>query len=424
MKTLCHVLAALFLLSALPAEAAVVSVPVAQLGAAWKPAACGDALDLTGDAGPTTLAAKACPGNPVVIRYNGFQQQGRLTVSPGVDGLDIVGVTAVVVPAAAPDYGVHIDQARNVRVLGGSFTGVSHGVVVNRASNFTIDGIKCSLITVDCVDIASSQNGRVVNSYCNGNVPANPLIHPDCFQVWSRPSYAPSADILIANNTGGGKAQFVFLGDHKRLWPVGTVVWDAVTGTRTLTVPETLSDGGFDRMIVRDNTAQAGLPNGVSIGNCRGCVEENNHITTYPGVTFQSRVSYEGLTLTAASPIAHCGNSFAAYTVPSGGFKPGWTDVACVPPPPPKTPLELAQDDVLRLTAELAAEKAAHGVDVGALGQATAALSAAQAALLASQGAVTTLTGERDAARAVAASERAVLDQIEAAAQQIAGLAK
>jgi len=120
----------------------------------------------------------------------------------------------------------------------------------------------------DGIDIALSRRIVVDHNRCTGSQPTEGA-HPDCIQLWSRPSEQPTADITIINNDATGDTQGFTAFNHSRPDATGKMV----------------DDGGFDRITVENNHARVSTWHGVTVYSCRGCIVRHNRVETLPNPT-------------------------------------------------------------------------------------------------------------------------------------------
>ncbi len=110
----------------------------------------------------------------------------------------------------------------------------------------------------DGIDIALSRRIVVDHNRCVDFHPT-PGAHPDCIQLWSRPTVPPTADITITNNEADGDMQGFTLFNHIR---------------------DGVDDGGFDRITIENNHARVKAYWGIGAYDCRNCVVRHNRVET------------------------------------------------------------------------------------------------------------------------------------------------
>ena len=211
-------------------------------------------------------------------------------------GIAVIG--GKIIGPGGRSYGVSINRSRQVSITGMDISGAHRGVVVNVSSDIVLADNRLHALLSDGIDVGLSRRVRIERNSCSdfhpalaqftpGGVRIKDGDHPDCIQVWSRPSESPSADISITGNTVDGVMQGIFLGDHVR---------------------NGVSDGGFDRVTIRDNIIHAGFYHGILVDNARNSVVRNNTVTSL-GIRSPKppyRVMRASIHLTPG--IAACGN--------------------------------------------------------------------------------------------------------------------
>jgi hypothetical protein len=150
----------------------------------------------------------------------------------------------------------------------------------------------------DGIQVGEGRNGLIEENDC-AETRIRDVEHPDCIQLWSRPTSPPTADIVIRRNRAKGTMQGVFLGNHVR---------------------EGVNDGGFDRILIEDNVLDVGYPNGIALHEGRDSIVRNNKVTTFPGSRWRASINLKG------GDSKQCGNSVTA-----AAGKPGVQDRACKP---------------------------------------------------------------------------------------------
>lgn len=119
----------------------------------------------------------------------------------------------------------------------------------------------------DAIRGGGTSNLLIVDNTCEDNHPdgMNDRDHPDCIQLWTANTKAPTHDISIVNNRyrrGAGHAtQFIFMGDEGHV------------GYRNITI-----DG---------NEALGSLFNGIAIGHAQNVRITNNALTSLCGPDYQ-----------------------------------------------------------------------------------------------------------------------------------------
>jgi hypothetical protein len=114
--------------------------------------------------------------------------------------------------------------------------------------------------------------------------------HPDCIQLWSRPTSQPTSDIVIRHNSVVGNTQGISVFDH--------------------------AEGGFDRITIEDNDVNVSYPPGITLNNSRDSIVRRNHVRTLGNARYMANLLAPGAKT--------CGN-----VVGPGGGKPGFSDGKC-----------------------------------------------------------------------------------------------
>jgi len=155
-----------------------------------------------------------------------------------------------------------IDGVRFVR-----FT--RNGIGLGRVSDARVTNNVFTDMGSDGIDIAMSRRVVVDHNRC---VDFHPTVgaHPDCVQLWSRPTDAPTADIVISNNEATGDMQGFTAFNHVRPDASGIPV----------------NDGGFDRITIENNIAKVSSYHGVTLAECRDCIVRHNRAQSLPNPAF------------------------------------------------------------------------------------------------------------------------------------------
>ena len=206
---------------------------------------------------PVTIDARAATFTKLTIRNS--------------SGITIEGGT--VIGTGGRSYGISILEARDITIRSMTITAAHRGIVIDRSRSITIANNRLVGLISDGVDIAYSQGVTITDNVCRDFNPTPAVFdddgnrlrdgdHPDCIQAWSRPQYPPTSDLRIERNLIDGQMQGIFLGNHVR---------------------NGIDDGGFDRVVIRDNRVTAGLPNAIYAAGVRGGEIMGNQIATVPG---------------------------------------------------------------------------------------------------------------------------------------------
>ncbi len=172
------------------------------------------------------------------------------------------GAIAGDLPASgiATGFGVVAQNSSGITISGIHITDVRTGIGFGAITGGTITGNWLSQMSSDGIDVAMSRTIAIDHNTCS-NFALAPTAHPDCIQLWSHPTAAPTADITIAHNTVTGSMQGISLFNHVR---------------------DGVDDGGFDRVVIRDNQVRNIFSIGIAVGDCRGCTVRDNLVDSLP----------------------------------------------------------------------------------------------------------------------------------------------
>lgn len=228
-------------------------------------------------------------GEPTRHPKSGEPNYGAAIQLSSVDGIKIVGARFLGASAAAQPkrtefgdgYGVRVQRGRNVDVIDSRFEGLKIGIAMTQTDGFNLKRNLFSGMREDGVAVSLSRNGVIEKNECKGTrVRADE--HPDCIQMWSRPTAPPTSDIVIRGNRIEGSTQGIGLHNHVR---------------------NGVDDGGFDRITIEDNDIRVSRPNAINLQNGRASTIRNNRISTLPGSRHQARIRFSGETVVV------CGNA-------------------------------------------------------------------------------------------------------------------
>ncbi|MDX2210566.1 MAG: right-handed parallel beta-helix repeat-containing protein [Sphingopyxis sp.] len=229
----------------------------------------GETIDIPSTfSGPLVISGKHY-ATPITLRNNSSIVQSILIRNSSniiVEGGAVIG---------GPDvrYAVHIDYAQSVTIRGMDITGAVRGLVINRSEAVGVFGNRLSGLRTDGINAAESRKIVIEGNSCSNFNPILPVYdaagnlvkdgdHPDCIQLWSRPTTAPTADIVIRGNSMTGYMQGIFLGNHIR---------------------DGVDDGGFDRVTIENNYMDISFPNGIVVGAGRVVRIVGNQVMTIDG---------------------------------------------------------------------------------------------------------------------------------------------
>lgn len=185
-------------------------------------------------------------------------------------------------------FGVRASQ--DIVVKGGSFRSLlRNGVVIASSSDVDVIDNRFSDMGSDGIQVAESRRMTIADNRCENFRPVDKA-HPDCIQLWSRPTNPPSADIIIRNNVMSGAMQGIGLFNHVR---------------------NGVDDGGFDRItIIGNDVAIQDFYHGIALHGCRGCLVRDNKVKTLPGGNPRIRA---WIRIDKTTTAVACGNAVSAF---------------------------------------------------------------------------------------------------------------
>ena len=233
---------------------------------------------------------------------NGRKDYGR---SLRIDGSHDIVVTQArfIGPSATGEetlpfgegYGIFMIGGSNIEIARNALAGFKSGVVLSRVDDFKLRENTFTEMRSDGIQVAESRNGLVEGNTCGGTRIRDGE-HPDCIQMWSRPTSPPTADIIIRRNQIGGGTQGIGMFNHTR---------------------DGVDDGVFDRILIEDNDIEVGYPNAISLKSGRDSIVRNNRVRTLKDSKFRASIN-------TGPGVTRCGN-----TVSSGAGKSGEKDPTC-----------------------------------------------------------------------------------------------
>lgn len=211
---------------------------------------------------PTT---KPSTGQQVYGGATRFDNVSRLTITDG----RFIGPGAPPGATTGPfgeGYGVFVVTGSDITVTGGNFQGLKNGIVLSRVEGFNLTGNRFAANRSDGINVGEGRKGLIEKNECVATR-IRSKEHPDCIQMWSRPTSPPVADVIIRGNRAEGDMQGIGLFNHVR---------------------NGVDDGGFDRITIEDNDLRVSYPHGIAITNGRNSVVRNNRISTLPGAKWRA----------------------------------------------------------------------------------------------------------------------------------------
>ena len=165
-------------------------------------------------------------------------------------------------------FAVLVDFSRNVAFRGMKISGSRIGISVSRSQGIAIERNRFDGVRSDGVNIAGSQRVNVIGNTCTNFDPILPVYdpagklmqdgdHPDCIQGWSIVGMPPTADVTVIGNSGRGFMQGVWFGNP--------------------------GQGGYDRIIVRQNNFELAAFNAIVVLDARDSEISDNSVRNVPG---------------------------------------------------------------------------------------------------------------------------------------------
>jgi nitrous oxidase accessory protein NosD len=181
-------------------------------------------------------------------------------------GIDWVG--GVVIGPRLTSFAVSIVDSRQISVTGVNISGPKVGVAITRSSDIDVVGNTFDGVRSDGVNIAMSRRVRITGNACLNFKPIRAIYssdgrllvdgdHSDCIQGWSRRGQRPTSDITISDNVAEGEMQGISFFDS--------------------------GEGGYDRIVIRNNDLNLSYWNGIVIYEGRGSIVTGNRVRTIAG---------------------------------------------------------------------------------------------------------------------------------------------
>jgi parallel beta-helix repeat protein len=234
---------------------------------------------------------------------SGAPAYGSAVRMDGVQNIKIVdaefiGPAHVEGPLRTPfgeGYGVRVLGVKGLEVTKSRFRGFRAGIAIKSADGFRLADNTFSDMRSDGMDAAESRHGLIEGNECK-ETRVRDGEHPDCIQLWSRPTSPPTADIVIRRNRIEGGTQGIGLFNHVR---------------------KGVDDGGFDRILIEDNEISVSRANGIALYAARDSVVRNNKVRTLRDAKYIAKIKLVG-------DVKRCGN-----TVAGALGRPGLEDPPC-----------------------------------------------------------------------------------------------
>ncbi len=242
----------------MPLSAAVTTATPDSIVAALDHASAGDTIRLAPGNYPVIEVRDRRWSPPVVVEASAAQL--RTVHLNGVSGLTWRGGTFD--GGGVERAGFGIGKSDHLEIDGATLRHYLRvGIGLGSVSDARIANNSFADMGSDGIDIALSRRIVVDHNRCVDSHPTDGA-HPDCIQLWSRPSAPPTADITITNNEAIGDTQGFTAFNHVR---------------------DGVDDGGFDRLVIENNHAKVSTYHGVTVYACRGCTIRHNRVETLPG---------------------------------------------------------------------------------------------------------------------------------------------
>jgi len=236
---------------------------------------------------------KASTGQLVYGGATRFDNVGRLRIT----GSSFTGPGAPPGATTGPygeGYGVFVVTGSDVTVIDGRFQGLKNGIVLSRVEGFNLTGNRFAGNRSDGINVGEGRKGVIEANECL-QTRIRDKEHPDCIQLWSRPTSPPVSDVVIRRNRAEGEMQGIGMFNHVR---------------------NGVNDGGFDRITIEENDMRVAYPHGIAIVDARDSIVRNNRVSTVPGAKWRASIS--------AKTATRCGNEVA-----SGAGRGAEKDRAC-----------------------------------------------------------------------------------------------
>ncbi|MBL8554509.1 MAG: right-handed parallel beta-helix repeat-containing protein [Phenylobacterium sp.] len=246
------------------------------------------AMQVTKSEGITIRGGAFRLGQPRQRKDTGQEVFGAAIRFDDAKDIKVTGATFVGPGHAEGAYGegngLHVVVGQDISVEKNQFTGFRSGVVITRVKGFRVADNTSSLMRSDGFQVSKSWDGVIENNSCKSTRVRSDE-HPDCIQLWSRPEFPPTSDVVIRGNRMQGPTQGIGMFNHVR---------------------KGVDDGGFDRITIENNEVNVSRPNGISLVDARKSTVRNNRITTIDGARFQAKLRTRG-------DVARCGNFVASW---------------------------------------------------------------------------------------------------------------
>lgn len=214
---------------------------------------------------PAGATIELAPGDygKISIKGKAWAKPITLNLKPGAQAtLEVINSKGVRVSGGTfglidKGYAIHVRNSQNVGFANLLIKNAQRGIVIAESQDVTVSRADMVNLTIDGINIASSQRVSVTDSICREFNTGK--AHPDCIQLWSSPKGGVTQDVTLLRNRSDGNMQGFTAFNHVR---------------------NGIDDGGFDRITMADNWVRGDYPNGVAVYDCRNCRIENNKAVT------------------------------------------------------------------------------------------------------------------------------------------------
>ena len=155
------------------------------------------------------------------------------------------------------------------------------GIIIGQVTDARLTSNVFTDAGSDGIDVALSQRVVVDQNRCSDFHPT-PGAHPDCIQLWSKPNFPPTADIVVSNNVAIGDMQ-------------------GFTGF----------DGPYDRITIEHNFAKVTVYHGITLYDCRNCLVRHNRADSLPNPKYPNARAW--IQVKGGTDIVNCDNRAKAY---------------------------------------------------------------------------------------------------------------
>lgn len=198
---------------------------------------------------------------------------------------------------------IRVQESQEISLEGMTLRNARKGIIVDLSTDVVLRNNRLEALRSDGINVARSQRVLIEGNQCRNFQPIGAVFdaegrkvkdgdHPDCIQLWSRPTAPPVSDVIIRRNVAEGTMQGIFLGNALR---------------------NGLDDGGFDRIRIEDNDIEISFPQGIGLYDARNSIVRNNRVRTVAGARLPNGRAVKGnVNVIRGSGNLVCGNEVAA----------------------------------------------------------------------------------------------------------------